>query len=147
MKKISTVFVRKFKNNRVVDITDEITPGCEKAFKSGKATIKYDGACCAIIDGEFYKRYDAKKGKEPPVGAIPCCEADPITGHHPHWVKVDKNNPDDKWSDEYSYKIFVYAENKKIKIVQVDGDDGNGYYGTGYLISVKIPEKAVRHEQ
>ena len=54
-----------------------------------------------------------------------------------------KIHPEDKWSDEYSYKIFVYAENKKIKIVQVDGDDGNGYYGTGYSIAVKFPEKEV----
>ena len=38
-----------------------------------------------------------KKGKKPPAGAIPCCEADPVTGHHPHWVRVDFNNPDDKW--------------------------------------------------
>ena len=57
--------------------------------------------------------------------------------------ECSKINQNDKWSDEYSYKIFVYAENKKIKIVQVDGDDGNGYYGTGYSISVKFPEKAV----
>lgn len=29
--------------------------------------------------------------------------------------------------------------NSYIKIVQVDGSDGNGYYGTGYEILVKIP--------
>lgn len=43
--------------------------------------------------------------------------------------------------EEKSYKIFVFAENKKIKILQVDGDDGNGWYGTGYSIIVK--EKGV----
>ena len=37
-----------------------------------------------------------------------------------------------------SYKIFVYAEDKYIKLLQVDGDDGNGYYGTGYTIYVKF---------
>ena len=41
--------------------------------------------------------------------------------------------------EDYSYKIFVFAEDTKIKIVQVDGSDGNGYYGTGYEIRVKIP--------
>lgn len=45
---------------------------------------------------------------------------------------------DDKWSEDYSYKIFVYAEDQKIKILQVDGSDGNGYYGTGYSIDVKV---------
>lgn len=45
---------------------------------------------------------------------------------------------DGYWSDDgYSYKIFVYAEDKRIKILQVDGSDGNGYYGTGYSILVK----------
>lgn len=53
--------------------------------------------------------------------------------------ECDKLNPNDNWSAEYSYKIFVYAEDTKIKVVQVDGDDGNGYYGTGYSIKVKIP--------
>lgn len=97
MKKIPTLFVRKFENHKIVGITDEITPGCEEAFKNGIATIKYDGSCCAIINSELYKRYDAKKGKKPPVGAILCCEPDPITGHHPHWVKMNRNDPSDKW--------------------------------------------------
>lgn len=99
MKKIPTLFVRKFENHKIVDITDEITPGCEEAFLHGKATVKYDGACCAIINGELYKRYDAKAGKTPPEGAIACCDPDPITGHWPHWVKIDVENPrpDEKW--------------------------------------------------
>ena len=41
---------------------------------------------------------------------------------------------------EKSYKIFVFAEDRKIKLAQIDGDDGNGYYGTGYDIIVKIKE-------
>ncbi len=97
MKKIPTLFVREFEDHRVVNITDEITPGCEEAFLRGIATVKIDGACCAIIDGELYRRYDAKHGKKPPEGAIPCCDPDPVTGHWPHWVKVDPDNPGDKW--------------------------------------------------
>ena len=97
MKKIPTLFKREFDGHKVVNITDEITPGCEEAFLYGAATMKIDGACCAIIDGELYKRYDAKHGKKPPEGAIPCCDPDPVTGHWPHWVKVDKNNPGDQW--------------------------------------------------
>ena len=97
MKKIPTLFTRVFENKRIIGITPEITPGCEDAFKNGIATIKVDGSCCAIINGEFYKRYDAKKGRKIPEGAIACCDPDPVTGHHPHWVKVDPNNPDDKW--------------------------------------------------
>lgn len=51
------------------------------------------------------------------------------------FVCEDINDP--KSYDDTSYKIFVYAEDKKIKLLQVDGSDGNGYYGTGYSIVVK----------
>lgn len=103
MKKIPTLFAREFANHRVVDIKDEITPGCEEAFLHGIATVKIDGACCAIIGGELYKRYDAKHGKKPPEGAIPCCDPDPVTGHWPHWVKVDPTNNADKWFVRAAY--------------------------------------------
>lgn len=114
MKKIPTLFTRVFENKRIIDITPEITPGCEEAFLNGAATVKVDGSCCAIIDGVFYKRYDAKKGKKPPVGAIPCCDPDPVTGHHPHWVKVDFDNPDDKWFVA-AYHNWPFSVNLKEK--------------------------------
>lgn len=108
MKKIPTLFERVFENHKVVGITDKVAPGMEWVLQGkGVATVKFDGSCCAIINGEFYKRYDAKKGKKPPKGAIPCCDPDPVTGHHPHWVKVDENNPADKW--------FVEAYNNSPK--------------------------------
>ena len=104
MKKIPTLFEREFVNHRIVNITPKVTPGLEWVLDGmGVASEKLDGSCTAIIDGVFYKRYDAKKGKKAPEGAIPCCEPDPITGHHPHWVKVDANNPADKWFIE-AYK-------------------------------------------
>lgn len=111
MKKIPTLFERVYENHKVVGILPNITHGCEEAFLKGKATIKWDGSCCAVIDGEFYKRYDAKKGRKIPEGAISCCEPDPVTGHHPHWVKVDPDNPADRWFMEaYKYNIEHYRE-------------------------------------
>lgn len=98
MKKIPTLFERTFENHKVTGITDKVTPGFEWVLAGeGTATVKIDGSCCAVINGELYKRYDAKKGKKPPVGAIPCCDPDPVTGHWPHWVKCSKDNPADKW--------------------------------------------------
>lgn len=64
MKKIPTLFEKVYENHKVVGIKPNITPGCEEAFLYGIATLKFDGACCAIINGKFYKRYDAKKRKE-----------------------------------------------------------------------------------
>ncbi len=34
------------------------------------------------------------------------------------------------------YRIFVYANNTKINLATFEGSDGNGYYGTGYSITV-----------
>lgn len=97
MKKIPTLFEREFKNHKLVGITDKVHPGMEWVLKGeGEATLKWDGSCCAMINGRFYKRYDAKKGKKPPAGAIPCCDPDPVTGHHPHWVLVDSADPANK---------------------------------------------------
>lgn len=47
----------------------------------------------------------------------------------------------DKWEEEKSYKIFVFCEDTRINLLQVDGDDGNGYYGSGYTIRVLKIEK------
>ena len=43
--------------------------------------------------------------------------------------------------DDTSYKISVFCEDTRIKLLQVDGSDGNGYYGTGYTIIVKQKEE------
>lgn len=115
MKKIPTLFEREFQNHRVVGITEKVTPGMEWVLDGkGIATEKIDGACCAIIGGEFHKRYDAKRGKKAPEGAIPCCDPDPVTGHHPHWVKVNEDDPSDKW--------FVSALTHSVVIVTKFGD-------------------------
>lgn len=98
MKKIPTLFRREFENGKVTGITDEVYPGMEWVLEGeGEATYKWDGSCCAMIEGTFYKRFDAKPGRKIPKGAIPCCEADPVTGHHPHWVPVDFQSKADKW--------------------------------------------------
>lgn len=99
MKKIPTVFKRVYEGHKIVDILDEFTnEKCKDAFLHGTPTVKYDGSCCAVIDGKFYKRYDAKKGKAIPENAIKCQDdPDPITGHLPCWVPVDPNDPADKW--------------------------------------------------
>ena len=99
MKKIPTLFKREFDQHKVVKILPEVTPGLEWVLEGeGIATEKIDGPCCAVIDGEWFRRYDAKKGRSIPVNAIPCQDnPDPITGHWPHWLRLDPKNPADKW--------------------------------------------------
>lgn len=97
MKKISTVF--KKDENDLSRVVNKIASENVWVFsKVGEVypTRKFDGTSCAIIDGVLYKRYDVKKGRKVPVGAIPCQEADLVTGHHPHWVACDRQKSEDK---------------------------------------------------
>lgn len=54
---------------------------------------------------------------------------------------------DNKPEDVGYYRIFVLAEDKKINLLQVDGDDGNGYYGTGFSLLVRKPVVKGKVEQ
>lgn len=114
MKKIKTVF----KIDRETSVaTPVVTPGAEWVLAGeGIATLKVDGSACMIKDGVLYKRYDRKLKSEfmkklrankdfvvtqdmfnvLPDNAIPCEEnPDPVTYHHPHWIAVDINKPED----------------------------------------------------
>ena len=112
MKKIPTLFRRVFDHNHVIEIIPDVTPGFEWVLEGeGIATEKIDGSCCAVIDGEWYRRYDAKKGRSIPPNTIPCQDKpDPITGHWPHWLKLDLNSPADKWYVEAfnNSKSYLY---------------------------------------
>jgi len=47
---------------------------------------------------------------------------------------------DDKYEPHQAYRIFVVAEDKRINLVDIEGNDGNGYYGTGYELLVRVEE-------
>ena len=115
MKKIKTVF----KIDRETGMaTDVVMPGAEWVIAGeGIATLKIDGSACKVKDGVLYKRFDRRlqsrytkqlRAIGPdfqvtedmfnalPANAIPCEEKpDPVTYHHPHWVPVEKNKPED----------------------------------------------------
>jgi hypothetical protein len=98
MKKIISLFARNYDGDRLV--RDEIVPGAEWVVDGeGFASEKYDGTCCLVEDGALFKRYDAKKGKQPPTGFVPAQEPDPVTGHWPGWLKVGEGT-EDQWFRE-----------------------------------------------
>jgi len=103
MKKIKTVFAKDENNNMTTTIPEDNL----WVLDNGIATIKFDGTSVKIA-GILYKRYDAKKDKKTglykavPEGAIPCQEPDEVTGHWPHWVPCDRNDP----SDKYHFEAF-----------------------------------------
>lgn len=99
MKKIPTIFVRDFSNDG--KITREWHPDCLRIrYGEGVATYKWDGTSVMFRGGQYFKRYDAKRGKMPPVGFEPCGEPDEKTGHHPGWIPVWPLDPENKWHME-----------------------------------------------
>ncbi|MCD0455687.1 DUF5565 family protein [Chryseobacterium sp. LC2016-27] len=104
MKKISTLFKKDI--NNLARVINEIDPENKWVF-DGKAiaTRKFDGSACAVINSKLYKRYDAKRGKIAPEGAIPCQDADFVTGHHPHWVACEITKKEDKYFWEGFYAL------------------------------------------
>jgi hypothetical protein len=45
------------------------------------------------------------------------------------------DDPEDEWTGYY--RVFVFADNQQINLMQFDGSDGNGYYGTGFELLVR----------
>ena len=136
MEKIPVLFKRQH-GKMYYELTKEIAEGNEWVFgPECIASRKYDGTACAILtDGNLYKRYDVKNGKKAPDGAIPCQEPDVITGHHPHWVLCDRNNPNDK----YHFRAFDLLDKKEVGTYELIGEkiQGNPEGIEGY--------KLVRH--
>ena len=129
MKKISTLF--KKDPNNLGRIIKEINPENAWVFNGeGIATRKFDGTSTAIIEGVLYKRYDVKKGRSVPENAIPCQEADTLSGHHPHWLPCERSKKEDRF--------FFEAFDQLIEIVD----------GTYELCGPKVqgnPENFDRH--
>lgn len=102
MKKIPTLFTRPQLAKGDHMVAPIVTPGLEWVLEGeGKATLKLDGTAVYYDGNKWYKRYDAKKGKQPPAGSIPCQEApDPVTGHWPHWTPILWDDSSDKYIKE-----------------------------------------------
>ena len=113
MKKITTMYEKD--PNNLGRVINKLREEHKWVIREGIPMRKYDGTACAIIDGKLYKRYDAKinkktgKRKVIPEGAIPCQAADPY-GSHPHWVKCNRNNPEDKYHFEGFNNLIIVRD-------------------------------------
>lgn len=131
MKKISTLY--KKNPDDLSRVIDELNPENQWVL-DGEAipTRKFDGSASAVINREIYKRYDVKRGKSAPANAIPCQDPDEITGHWPHWVKCDINNPADKWH----FVAFDALINKEDGTYELCGEklQGNPEHIVGHVL-------------
>lgn len=118
MKKILSLFKRNYDGDRLA--RDEVVEGCEWVLAGeGVATVKFDGTCCMVRDGQLFKRYDRKVSKQAkrrkrkdseyvfqasdfkpaPDGWEQAQESDVITGHWPGWLPVGEG-PEDQYHRE-----------------------------------------------
>lgn len=93
MKKIPTVFVRDFDNQKFV--IDQITTGCEWVLAGeGVPTRKFDGTCVLIRrDGvaiHGFARREVKPDKAPPAGFV-LVDTDPLTGKRVGWEPIEQS--------------------------------------------------------
>jgi len=101
MRKIPTLFERDWFGDRS-RVTREVNPDALWVIDGeGVPTVKWDGTAVMIDEsGGYWKRYEVKKGKTPPGGFLPADDPDPNTGKQQGWVRVDPNDPADKWHME-----------------------------------------------
>lgn len=98
MKKIPSLFCRNYETDRLV--RDEAVPGTEWVLAGeGAATRKYDGTCCMVRSGKFYKRYTLHESRPTPDGFEPATEIDPKTGKQEGWIPVG-DGPEDTYHRE-----------------------------------------------
>jgi len=141
MKKISTLF--KKDPNDLGKVLNELNPENEWVINGEAiATRKFDGIASAIISGEPYKRFDVKKGKTVPEGAIPCQEPDEKSGHHPHWLKCDRNKPEDK----YFFEAFDALEDKQDGTYELCGETiSTERFSQNFNVEKVIGHKFIKH--
>ncbi len=54
---------------------------------------------------------------------------------------LDSPKGDDDANHYGHYRIFVFADNQVVNLATFVGTDGNGYYGTGYSITVEAADE------
>lgn len=77
-------------------------------------SVKLDGACCMILNGEPMQRRDLKAGKEPPAGWIQTAE-DSVGGHVIGFMPMDD-------------KHMLSAVNKADKTIRILKSDGTTHW-------------------
>ncbi len=134
MKKIPTIFKRDPNNMKLV--LDEINPECQWVFDDGKdgefitgVLRKFDGSCCSLHDGTFWRRRTIELTVNPPCRFEPTSIDDTnkkMTG----WVPVIFDTPEDKYFVQAFYNLIEKRD------------------GTYELIGPKVqgnPEQATGH--
>jgi hypothetical protein len=118
MRKIPTLFLRDSDHLA----TTTVHPDCVWVLNGeGVATVKWDGTCCAVINGELYARYTRKKNRKPPEDWIDSMPERSPELPHPGWVPVFVSGK--LRSTQYIHHVTAWN-----KIIQAGGKLEDGTY-------------------
>lgn len=118
-----------------------------KSLFIGRKVVKAEGSDLTLDDGTVLQII-------PNEGGCSCGAGDYYLDNISKFDNVitnvevkDFGGENGDWWDEatHTYQIFVYSGGISTSIADIKGDDGNGYYGTGFEIYVKYrpgPPKA-----
>ena len=108
MQKIEWLFQKDEKWKAI----DNISPNMEWVFNGDSiATVKWDGACCAIINDRFYKRHKLNEGKSKPFMWIHhTLNPEQKTGHG--WKPVTENSEDQYFAEGLKNTTILLSEYK-----------------------------------
>jgi hypothetical protein len=107
----------------------------------GRKVTKVDDEHLLLDDGTVIKAIGHDGGCACSAG---CYDLSVLNGVDNIITRVEFDyQPGSDYSDDARYdgfyRVFVYADNQQINLMQFDGTDGNGYYGTGFEILVRDP--------
>lgn len=57
-------------------------------------------------------------------------------------MNVEVETTTTEYGDTTGYKIFVLAQDQRFALAEFEGDDGSGYYGTGFWFKVLAPTQS-----
>ncbi len=103
----------------------------------GKTVVKVGDDTLALSDGTVLTIVPNEGGCSCGAGDYPIDELNGCPNNAIMNVVI-KQVEDEPYGDTH-YQIFVLAEDRRIKLLDVSGNDGSGYYGTGYWIEVYKP--------
>lgn len=123
-----------------------------KELLLGHTVVKVEDDMLRLDDGRFLRIvpnsgcggcssgwYELTELNDCPINAIMSVELvdEPYS-------EYEDEDPDEY--EDHKYSIFVLAQDNRIKLAEIDGSDGNGYYGSGYRILVYgFTENKSRH--
>lgn len=105
--------------HRIVEAVDQGDDAIFVLDDGQRIRVRGNEGCGGCANGYYYVTHIADVDN---IITAVRCDTEPVPG---------------EWHEEaYIYRMFVITGNGEIEALTVEGDDGNGYYGSGYSIEI-----------